>query len=104
MKQRKENIVKIVVMTMNVTGLTHKEFRAILNEMGVEAHPEPGIYQPRQFRFTTDSQPQIVAIRTASLDDPSWFKLQVDVWTSDAHPWDQMNPKLPKFKKYPISK
>jgi len=35
----------IVVMTMNVTGLTHKEFRAILDEMGVEARPEPGIYQ-----------------------------------------------------------
>ena len=37
--------MKIVVMTMNVTGLTHKEFRAILDEMGVEALPEPGIYQ-----------------------------------------------------------
>jgi quinol monooxygenase YgiN len=35
----------IVVMTMDVSGLTHKEFRAILNEMGVEARPEPGIYQ-----------------------------------------------------------
>ena len=37
--------MKIVVMTMNVEGLTHKEFRAILDEMGVEARPEPGIYQ-----------------------------------------------------------
>ena len=44
-----------------------------------------------------DSIPQFVAIRTASLDDPSWFNPQVDVWTSDAHPWDQMNPALPKF-------
>jgi hypothetical protein len=35
----------VVVMTMNVTGLTHEEFRAILDEMGVEARPEPGIYQ-----------------------------------------------------------
>ena len=49
----------------------------------------------------TDSQPQIVAIRTASLDDPTWFNPQMDVWTSDAHPWDQMNPALPKFEKYP---
>lgn len=37
--------MEVVVMTMNVTGLTHKEFRAILDEMGVEARPEPGIYQ-----------------------------------------------------------
>jgi hypothetical protein len=49
----------------------------------------------------TDSNPEIVAIRTASLDDPSWFKQQLDTWTSDAHPWDQMNPALPKFEKYP---
>jgi len=35
------------------------------------------------------------------LDDPGWFNSQMDVWTSDAHPWDQMNPALPKFEKYP---
>ena len=40
-------------------------------------------------------------IRTASLDDPSWFNPQVDVWTSDEHPWDQMNPALPRLEKYP---
>ena len=49
----------------------------------------------------TDSQPQTVAIRTASLDDPSWFKQQMDVWISDAHPWDQMDSAMVKFKKYP---
>src|SRR5438034_7500414 len=48
-----------------------------------------------------DAVPHLVAIRTASLDDPSWFNPQVDVWTSDAHSWDQMNPALPKFEKYP---
>jgi hypothetical protein len=49
----------------------------------------------------TDSNSNIVAIRTASLDDPTWFKQQLDTWTSDAHEWDQMNPELPKFEKYP---
>jgi hypothetical protein len=48
-----------------------------------------------------DAVPQFVAIRTASLDDPSWFNPQLDVWTSDAHSWDHMNPALPKFEKYP---
>jgi hypothetical protein len=37
--------MSVVVMTMNVSGLTHREFRSILDEMGVEARPEPGIYQ-----------------------------------------------------------
>ena len=50
-----------------------------------------------------DSTPDLVAIRTASLDDPGWFNPQVEVWTSDAQPWDQMNPALPKFEKYPRS-
>ena len=48
-----------------------------------------------------DVAPQIVAIRVASLDDPSGFDPQVDVWTSDAAPWDAMNPALEKFEKYP---
>jgi hypothetical protein len=34
-----------VVMTMDISGLSHKEFRAILDEMGVEKQPERGIYQ-----------------------------------------------------------
>jgi len=49
----------------------------------------------------SDSVPQFVAIRAASLDDPSWFSPQMDVRTSDAQPWDQMNPALPKSEKYP---
>jgi len=37
--------MSVVVMTMNVNGLSHKEFRSILDEMGVEARPEHGIYE-----------------------------------------------------------
>ena len=48
----------------------------------------------------TDSAPQIIAIRTASLDDPSWFNPQLEAWTSDAQSWDQLNPALPKFEMY----
>ena len=48
-----------------------------------------------------DAIPHIVAIRAASLDDPSWFSPRRDVWTSDAQPWDYMNPALPKFEKLP---
>jgi hypothetical protein len=48
-----------------------------------------------------DFNPAIVAIRPASLDDLSCFKPQVDVWTSDAHSWDHMDPALQKFEKYP---
>jgi hypothetical protein len=50
-----------------------------------------------------DMVPQFVAIRTASLDDPSGFNLQMEVWTSDAHSWDQLNAAVPKFEKYPVA-
>jgi len=31
-----------------------------------------------------------------SLDDPSWFRPQMHIFTSDAQPWDQMNFAIPK--------
>jgi hypothetical protein len=50
-----------------------------------------------------ESAPGAIAVMTGSLDDPSIFKQQLEVWTSDAEPWDQMNPTLPKFEKYPTA-
>ena len=44
---------------------------------------------------------EIVGINAGSLDDPSWFCPQMDIFTSDAQPWDQMDPALPKFRHYP---
>jgi hypothetical protein len=76
-------------------------FHASPSQMGGKTHrgfcPECG--SPIQSK--PDLVPHIVAIRTASLDDPSWFNSQADVWTSDAQLWDQMNPGLPKFPFYP---
>jgi hypothetical protein len=42
-----------------------------------------------------------VGILAGSLDDPSWFQPQMDIFVSDAQPWDQMDPALPKFEQYP---
>jgi hypothetical protein len=43
----------------------------------------------------------MMAIKAASLDDPSWFKPMADIWTASAQPWDYMNPELMKFSKEP---
>lgn len=67
-------------------GLTHRGFCADCGS--------PIVGKP-------DAVAHLVAIRAASLDDPSWFVPQIDVWTSDAHPWHPMNSALPKFEKYP---
>lgn len=43
----------------------------------------------------------MMAIKPASLDDPSWFRPMGDIWTASAQPWDHMDPNLPKFSKEP---
>jgi hypothetical protein len=41
------------------------------------------------------------SIAIGSLDDPSWYRPEMDIFTSRAHPWDVMNPELPKFPEMP---
>jgi len=43
----------------------------------------------------------IISIMVGSLDDPSWYRPQADIYTASAQPWDHMNPGLPKFAKLP---
>lgn len=45
-----------------------------------------------------------VGVLAASLDDASWFQPQMDIFVSDAQPWDQMDPAIPKFEQYPPSR
>ncbi|MBM2805457.1 MAG: aldehyde-activating protein [Deltaproteobacteria bacterium] len=45
--------------------------------------------------------PELLAIRAGSLDDPSRFRPERDIYVSSAQPWDFMNPALPKFAKMP---
>lgn len=47
------------------------------------------------------AMPDITAILAGSLDDPSWFRLAMNIYTASAQPWDYMNPELPKFAKTP---
>jgi len=45
--------------------------------------------------------PDLMVLQAGSLDDPSIFKPQMDIYTSSAQPWDYMDPALPKFPKMP---
>ena len=48
-----------------------------------------------------DGNPDIVVIKPASLDDPAWFKPQLDIFMEVAQPWDHLDPALPKLAKMP---
>ena len=43
----------------------------------------------------------VVGVTAGTLDDPGLFQPQMDIFVSDAQPWDFMNPELPKFAEYP---
>jgi hypothetical protein len=42
----------------------------------------------------------IVGINPGSLDDPSWFCPQFEIFTADAQSWDQFDPAIPKYEQY----
>ncbi len=47
------------------------------------------------------ARPEIVGLRVGSLDDPSEFRPEADIFVKSAQPWDHMNPDLPKHPTYP---
>jgi len=63
--------------------------RGFCPQCGSQMFGRPGIMQ------------QMVAVRAGSLDDPTQYRPQVDIYTGDAPAWDCMDPALPKFPKAP---
>jgi hypothetical protein len=51
--------------------------------------------------FSRPPIPELMGIMAGSLDDPSGFNPQADVYVASAQPWDCMNSELPKFAKFP---
>lgn len=46
---------------------------------------------------------EALGIHAGSLDDPSRFRSRMDIFTSEAQPWDTMERGVPKFERYPPS-
>lgn len=47
----------------------------------------------------SSARPEFVGVKAASLDDPSWFAPEANVWVDSAQPWDHMDPDVPQFAK-----
>jgi hypothetical protein len=50
------------------------------------------------------TRPDLVGLRVGTLDDPSWFHAEADIFTKSAQPWDHMDPAIPKYDTYPPGK
>ncbi len=46
--------------------------------------------------------PDVRPVLATTLDDPSIYKPEKDIWVADAQPWDVMDPALPKFAGNPF--
>ena len=46
---------------------------------------------------SSSARSDFIGIRAGSLDDPSWFTPQAEVWTASAQPWDHLRADLPHF-------
>jgi hypothetical protein len=44
---------------------------------------------------------QLIGVTAGSLDDPTWFCPQMDIFVCDAQPWDQTDSAIPKYDQYP---
>ena len=67
--------------------------------MGTSGHPMDRGFCPEcgsPVVITAHRAPDLMVILAASLDDPSEFRPQVEVWTGSAPPWACLHPTLPK--------
>lgn len=42
-----------------------------------------------------------MVVKAASLNDPSWLKPAMHIWTDSAQPWAETSAALPRFAKNP---
>jgi hypothetical protein len=62
----------------------------------------PDCGSPLFIRVST--RPDLIGLRAGTLDDPSAFRPEADIFVKSAQPWDHMDPALPKYETYPPGK
>lgn len=50
---------------------------------------------------TGASTPDVTVVYAGTLDDPSWIRIEANIWTDSALPWVPMDPDIQRFPKGP---
>lgn len=50
------------------------------------------------------TRPDLVGLRVGTLDDPSGFRPEANIFVKSAQPWAAMDPALPRYQTYPPGK
>jgi hypothetical protein len=48
-----------------------------------------------------EQHPQFLTVKVGSLDDPSGFRPQANIWVKSAQPWHDLDPAVPRFDRDP---
>ena len=77
----------------------------------IRHHITPGEAGPHQRGYCADCGSRLtggegpgstkIGMTASSLDDPTWFKPEFEMWVGDTEPWDVLDPNVPHFDKYP---
>jgi hypothetical protein len=46
---------------------------------------------------SSSASEEYLGVKASSLDDPSWFRPEANVWAASAQPWDHFDPAVPRF-------
>lgn len=92
----------IIVPTPAFTVIGHYKEYITIAESGNRMHrafcPECGT----SLFVKNSGFPQFKPVSAVTLDDPSIYKPEKDIWVKDAQPWDLMDPGMPKFQGNPF--
>jgi hypothetical protein len=94
----------VTIVPANSFRFTRGSPRSHFTASAAIGHHKRGFCAECGSRLTGGENPEgtsgIVGINADSLDDPGEFRPSFHIFTSDAQPWDYMDPALPKFKEY----
>jgi len=95
-------VVYVPAPTFKLTRGALRYFYTDSELMGPHSHKR-GFCPDCGSRVTGGEGPKApgIGITAGSLDDAGAFEPAIEMWVSDAQPWDPLNPSLPKFDKYP---
>lgn len=91
----------VVYFAKGSFALTKGELRHHFTESMAMGQNKRGFCVECGTRITGAETDRGVGVAASSLDDPTIYRPQFDIQVADAQPWDNLDPAIPKFDRYP---
>jgi hypothetical protein len=91
----------VVYMPLEAFKLTKGALRYYFTQSGATGQHKRGFCGDCGSRITGGETELGIGVQAGSLDDPSFFQPQMDIFVEDAQHWDILDPNIAKFEKYP---